>query len=179
MHRERYCRGIIIVSTSNHPGRYTARTWWYGPWGSADRIHRCLLDVVLGLQICRASWWASSYYCAACERMGETWRGMDVLVETCQDYNLVRVDHGGSRAAGPFPPSSRRRHFAYSCRRKRHPRHDNTIMMKMDNKLITPPTPTHWTRNRSDCRLPEDGINQGRSRYMSDSGAAEAVSQRN
>lgn len=134
MHRERYCRGIIIVSTSNHPGRYTARTWWYGPWGSADRIHRCLLDVVLGLQICRASWWASSYYCAACERMGKTWRGMDVLVETCQDYNLVRVDHGGSRAAGPFPPSSRRRHFAYnSCRRKRHPRHDNTMMMKMDN----------------------------------------------
>lgn len=34
---------------------------------------------------------------------------MVVLVETCQDYNLVRVDHGGSRAAGPFPPLNRRR----------------------------------------------------------------------
>lgn len=169
MHRERYCRGIIIVSTSNHPGRYTARTWWYGPWGSANRIHGCLLDVVLGLQICRASWWASSYYCAACERMGETWKGMVVLVETCQDYNLVRVDHGESRAAGPFPPFNRRRGGgtslkAYMCflvvgeSKKRHPRHENTIMMKMDNNTSTSysldkkqtslPTSRRWNKSR-------------------------------
>lgn len=96
---------------------------------------------------------------------------MVVLVETCQDYNLVRVDHGGSRAAGPFPPFNRRRGGGTSLRhtcasyllvvgesKKRHPRHENTIMMKMDNntstsysldKKQTPlPTSRGWNKSR-------------------------------